>query len=191
MGFLGYDEVSLFTLNYGFILMLLTDMDLVVQSLVVGFNPVFLIYGVSVVISMYLSIKHIWLVREKSTREVFFMVGGGAWLALSVAFVTWNRTSGGEWLALIFAAYSFLYNLAILWFMGLMDGLEVAREFLTEREASVTEALIGTVMVTILGLSLRLILDWPWWQALNACIFYTLSVNKIMLGLWHQWKSRE
>ncbi len=187
--FLGYDEVSLFCLNYSFILMLFTDLDLVWQSLIIGFNPVFLIYGLSVLISMYLSIKHIWLARAKTTREIFFMVGGGGWLAVSVAYVTWSRTPDGQWLALIFAGYSFLYNFAILWFMGLMDGLDIAREFLSEREASLAEAVVSSVLVTALALFLRLYLNWEWWQSMNACIFYTLSVNKIILGFWHEWRN--
>ena len=188
--FLGYDEVSLFCLNYAFLLMVLMDWELLVMSLVVSLNPLFFVYGMSTVISMYLSIKHIWLVREKSTREVFFMVGGGGWLAVSLAFVSWNRVSGGDWLGYIFAAYSFFYNLLILWFMGLMDGLEIAREFLSDREAHLMEATVSIVLVTVLALLLRLYLEWEWWRAMNACIFYTLSANKLLLGFWHEWQVR-
>lgn len=191
LDFLGYDEVSLFCLNYSFLLMLILDVDLIWKSILFSFNPVFFVYGMSVVISMYLSIKHLWSNQEKTTREVFFMVGGGGWLAVSVAFVTWGRTSQDDYLSLFFAGYSFLYNLAILWFMGLMNGLEIAREFLSEREAHISEALISTVLVTLLALGLRMVFHWEWWQTMNACIFYTLSANKIILGVWHELRASQ
>lgn len=191
MDFLGYDEVSLFSLSFAFILMMLTDWELVKNSLLVSLNPLSFVYGISVIISMYLSIKHIWLKRAKTTKEVFFMVGGGGWLALSVAFVTLLNISHGDWLSIAFAWYAFLYNLLILWFMGLVSGLEIAREFMSDREASLVEAAVSTVLVAGLALFLRLHLEWPWWKATNACVFYTLGVNKAMLGLWHEWRSRK
>ena len=190
VAFLGYDEVSLFAMNFAFLLMLLTDLELVWSALLVSFNPLFFVYGMSVVISIYLSLKHIWLRREKSTREVFFMVGGGGWLALSLAFVTLRNLPDGDWLSLLFASYSFLYNLLILWFMGLMSGLEIARDFFSEREAHILEAVVSTALVAGLALFLRLYLQWEWWRAMNACIFYTLGLNKVMLGLWDHWQNR-
>ncbi|MCB1139054.1 MAG: hypothetical protein KDK23_09880 [Leptospiraceae bacterium] len=190
VAFLGYDEVSLFAMNFAFVLMLFTDLELVKSAVLVSFNPLFFVYGMSVVISIYLSLKHIWLRREKSTREVFFMVGGGGWLALSLAYVTLKNVPEGDWLSIAFAAYSFLYNLLILWFMGLISGLEIARDFFSDREAHILEAAISTALVAGLALFLRLYLGWEWWRAMNACIFYTLGVNKVLLGLWEQWQNR-
>ena len=74
--------------------------------------------------------------------------------------------------------------------MGLMDGLEIAREFLSDREAHLMEATVSIVLVTVLALFLRLYLEWEWWRAMNACIFYTLSANKLLLGFWHEWQVR-
>ncbi|MCB1166788.1 MAG: hypothetical protein KDK37_00295 [Leptospiraceae bacterium] len=190
IAFLEYDEVTLFCLNYSFLLMLLMDWQLAKSfSLYVLLNPVTIIYGLSVLSGIYLSIKHIWIEAPKSTREVFFMVGGGGWLAISTAFFSLRATPSHDYVALALSGYSFLYNFLILWFLGLGKGLEVAHLFMSSREVHKIEAILSALLVTALAGFLYLYLDWSWWKTVSGCVFYALGANKLLLGIMHRRKS--
>lgn len=150
--FLQYDEVTLFCMNYAFLLVLL--LEFYTQSF-------------------------------KASEEIFMMVGGGAILAVWVAVMTWmDSVSRGESFEFYFPAiYTVLYKLLILWFMGLFDGIEIAGESMGDREAGRIEAVICTALVTALAIDLSLVLEWRWWHTVHACVFYTLSINKLIMWL--------
>ena len=191
---LRYDEVTLFVLNYAFLLSVVLQILLgrdVSALMALALNPLVLIYGISIVCGLYYSIKHIWKAdshAKKETREIFLMVGGGAWLAAGTAGFTLADMADQElaWHARLPALYTLLYNFIIIWFMGAVKGFEIAEVFMDERDAQFFEAVACTAGATALCLVLMLYFDWSWWRTVNACLFYVLSVNKLLLYLLHR-----
>lgn len=186
--FLQYDEVTLFCLNYSFLLVVLLelytqrDLDILIN---VAFNPVAILILFSIPVGLYYSIKHLYSQSIKHTNEIFMMVGGGALLAVCVALMTALDAMRNDVPFEIYfpAIYTILYNLLILWFMGLFDGLEIAEEFMDDRDAGRIEALVCTGLISALAIFLSLVLEWHWWHTINACVFYALSANKLVMWL--------
>lgn len=186
---LEYDEVTLFCINYSFLLTVILEFALGRDDemlTVLLLNPmVLLISGITVASGLWLSLKHIWTKQIKPTTDVFLMIGGGAWLSIATAVFTLFELASLEapWYFRAPAIYALLYNLLILWFMGHFKGYDIAEEFMAEREAQLIEAIVCTTLVTTLALVLIFVYDWSWWQVVNACVFYTLGANKLVLWM--------
>ncbi len=193
--FLQYDEVTLFCLNYSFLLVVLLefytqrDLDTLLAVLL---NPIAILVMFSIPVGLYYSIRHLYTQSFKTSEEIFLMVGGGAMLAVWVAVMTWlDSVRNDVPFELYFPAiYTILYNVLILWFMGLFDGIDIAEEFMADREAGRLEAVVCTSLVTILAVYLSLVLEWRWWHTVNACVFYALSANKLVMWVVHLIQNR-
>jgi hypothetical protein len=130
---------------------------------------------------MYFSIKHVWTDAEKDSRTLFFMAGGAGILACSTAVLALFSLIGSSYVAKIPSIYAFAYNFLIIWFMGLLPGLDAGKYFVSKRNARVHEAIVALVVVTALAVVLKYVYEFPWWRNINTCVFYSLSANKLVI----------
>lgn len=194
--FLEYDEVTLFSLNYSCLIALILEPSLFIDLFILLFAspllaawPLTLVYTVSVFYGMYFSIKHVWTDAQKDSRTMLLMAGGAGILACSTAALALFSLVGSSYLAKIPAIYAFGYNFLIIWFMGLLPGMDVGKHFISKHNARFSEAIVALVVVTLLAVVLKYVYDFPWWRNINTCVFYSLSANKlVILGL--EWNYR-
>jgi hypothetical protein len=140
-------------------------------------SPLFLALGLIVIGGILLSLTHAFIKRKKSATEKAIM----GWFVLGTSGVT-SFFLGAETLhsrstiMMIFAVWNILMSVFLLLQMGSL------KSNISDREATLAEVFITTVILVIILLAVDLYLRLSWAETLSICIFYSTSI--VFITAW-------
>ncbi len=181
-----FDELALFQISFAYVFTLVLNPSVAGEIFSAGFEGfasflLLLALGLPFLMGLIFSLKHLFISREKTSRELWLMITSATLINAVISYYALKYNTEQVDYKIIFPIVNVVQAVLILWFLGLMSkDNDFIYFFYLPGNTNLWVAIFNLVVISILVLFFHYYLESQWYYTISSAISWTVFVSKFL-----------